>query len=251
MNWDDFPNDLIALSDPLAGFGETQGTAEALWSIAGALKSSWRINRTLRSSTAIPIPAPRNKALFPAACEVDVAELSFIFELGENIDEDLIPARSDFQVCVRGCAIYEKSTVELEDHWRVDTHVHTDGPPPWEPHSIVHFQRGGHAQDAFASGAQFIPGHALPQNAQGASWLSLLQSPGPRVPFPPYCPVLAIDYTIGQHDGPLFRQLRNLPEYARIVRRAQQRLWLPFFDALSKNAKVRDKWLGDLIVPSI
>lgn len=251
MSWDNFPEELVELGDVLGGFGETQPTAEALWSATGDLKSSWRLSRSMRSSTAIPVPVPRNKALFPAACEVEVAEMNFVFELGQNIGEDLIPARSDFQVCVRGCAIYEKAAVELEDHWRVDTHVHVEGALPWEPHSIIHFQRGGHAQDAFASSAQFVPGRAMPENLRGENWLSLLQSPGPRVPFPPFCPILAIDYTIGQHDGRLFRKLRNVPEYSRIVRKAQQRLWLPFFDALSRNAVVRNRWLGDLLVDSL
>lgn len=251
MAWDDFPDEFAELGEILAAFSETQATAQALWSAVGDLKSSWRANRTLRSSTPIPIPVPRAKALFPALCEVEGAELTFIFVLGAGIDDTLIPAQSDFQVRVRGSAIYDDAAVELEDHWRVDTHLHDGGAPPWEPHSIVHFQRGGHAQDSFAAGSQFIPGHALPRNVGGENWLSLLQSPGPRVPFPPFCPILAIDYAIGQHDGPLFRKLRNVPEYSRIVRVAQQRLWLPFFNALANNVAVRNRWLGGLMVDSL
>ena len=250
MTWDAFPDELAALSEALRRFTETERTADAISGLSGALTHSWRTKRMLSSGHGIPIPPPRAKALFPRNCEVTEAELTFVFKLGDGIEQDIIPAQSDFQVCVNGLVLYDAACVELEDHWRVDTHVHTQGPSPLEPHPLVHFQRGGHAQDRFEAQEHFIPGANLPTNEKG-SWFSLLQSPGPRVPFPPFCPVLAIDYTIGQHDGSLLRKLRSLPEYSAVVLRAQRRLWSPFFNALASDGKVRKRWLGDLILAGV
>jgi hypothetical protein len=75
----------------------------------------------------------------------------------------------------------------------------------------------------------------------------LLQSPGPRIPLLPMCPILAIDFAIGQHDGLVWRRLRGVPEYLRIVQNAQMRLWAPFFDALS-SPDTRRRWVGPFLI---
>lgn len=246
MSWKTFPQELLDLADCLGKQSVTEPTANALQTLRGSFANSWRANRSLRTGTGIQIPPPRDKALHPQSCEIVGAEMAFVFELGDKIDEIPMPAQSDFQVCVRGRVEYHSAEVELEDHWRVDTQMGFSGDKPWEPHPKVHFQRGGHAQDAFVQHPSFLPSAALPANAAGA-WRSLLQSPGPRVPFPPSCPILAIDYVIGQHDGRVHRRLRENPEYRAIVTRAQRRLWVPFFEKLAENNDLRRSWLGDLL----
>lgn len=247
--WDAFPKELCNLARVLLRHAETERTGIALLGMEQAFSFDWKNRRLLTSNISFPIPPPRNKALHPHGCTVTDAELKFIFVLGNNIESVLIPEQSDFQVKVIGHAEYDVALVELEDHWRVDTHIHTDGPPPNEPHALVHFQRGGHAQDSFASGPNFLPGMNLPALKDGI-WASLFQSPGPRVPFPPFCPILALDFTIGQHDGLLLNKLRSEPEYQEIIHRAQTRLWLPFFNGLAQQAN-RKRWLGEMLLDGV
>jgi hypothetical protein len=168
-----------------------------------------------------------------------------VFHLGDQIEIRKMPARAEFQVRVTGAASFRHCIVELEDHWRVDTHAFPEEPPPREPHPFIHFQRGGHAQDAFSGKPNFVPGHDLPAK-QDDLWRSLLQSPSPRIPFPPLCPLLAIDFAIGQHDGTVWQQLRARPEYLTVIQSAQARLWDPFFSALAEPT-VRRRWIGPLL----
>jgi hypothetical protein len=105
---------------------------------------------------------------------------------------------------------------DLQDHWRLDTDMYApcrrvvadgNGNPSKEPHPLFHFQRGGHAQDAFAA-ADFLP--ANPCSILGV-WKGLMQSPGPRIPIVPLDPILAIDFCLSQNDGLVWRRLRNFP----------------------------------------
>jgi hypothetical protein len=233
--------DLAAFAERLATVERTQRAGETLFSIYGALENSWRTSRKIAcEDIGIPLPPPRAKGMHPVACEVVEAELRFAFSLGEEIESSKVPARADFQVRVTGVADYRHCVVELEDHWRVDTHDFVG--EPHEPHPRFHFQRGGHSQDYFAGSLNFVPGPALPERLDDY-WRSLLQSPGPRIPFPPLCPILAIDFVISQHDGNVWRRLRNVPEYLEIIARAQERLWTPFFESLAE-ATFRRRWLG-------
>lgn len=249
MSWDTFPQEISEFSEALRKASETERTADTLTGLYGAFEHSWRRNKSVHSGSGIPIPPPRDKALFPKACEISDADLTFMFVLGEAIEDEPLPARCDFQVRVRGTAQYKDSVyVELEDHWRVDTHIKSkNGSESREPHPYIHFQRGGHAQDRFAEHQLFVPGDGLSTHESGP-WQSLLQSPGPRVPFLPFCPILAIDYAVGQHDGSVLRKLRSLPEYSAVVRRAQRRLWDPFFARLSASATLRKQWFGGLLI---
>jgi len=61
------------------------------------------------------------------------------------------------------------------------------------------------------------------------------------------CPILAIDFAISQHNGLVWRRLRALPEYQRIVQNAQIRLWTPFYDALA-SFQTRRRWIGPLLI---
>ena len=245
MSWDNLPEELTAFAVVLLASPETERTGRALLAAQSWFLHTWSRERSIISSEPIPIPPPRDKALHPQGCDISGADIRFEFRLGNNIDADKLPALSQFQVRVTGDAIYAQCLVELEDHWRVDTHDFSG--TPREPHPLIHFQRGGHAQDAWAGNVNYVPGPALPQQAGGAVWQALLQSPGPRVPFPPLCPILAIDYVISQHDGAIWLKLRNTPEYRELISTAQARLWIPFFEALASDG-VRRRWLGPVLI---
>lgn len=244
MSWDTFADDLLLLAEELRKCEPTERTGERLLAIHGSLKHSWIMRRRMACQLqGIPLPPPRNHGLHPKGCEIHEADIQFEFELGNQFDQERIPVLSSFQVCVRGIAAYDAHLVELEDHWRVDTHIF--GNDSRESHPFIHFQRGGHAQTAFAGQPNFVPGPGLPEARD--DWRALLQSPGPRIPIPPLCPLLAIDFVIAQHDGVVWAALRNSPEYLAIISRAQSRLWAPFFEGLA-GEQFRRKWLGQLLV---
>jgi len=248
MAWRRLPAELSELADQLSKESSTEQTAEFLYTYRLKFESDWRTNKSLKSEAdGAPIPPPRNQGLHPNGCNVSGAYIHFEFHLGEIAEdnENVFPRQADSQVRVVGSLDLPGALVELEDHWRVD--IYAGAGEPKEPHPHFHFQRGGHAQDGFAALNGFVPGAALPPRGS-QSWRGLLQSPGPRIPFPPMCPILAIDFAIGQHDGLVWRRLRALPEYLRVVRNAQMRLWTPFFDALA-SAEIRQRWIGPLLLP--
>lgn len=247
MPWQDFPGDFEELANALYSLEETTRTADSLRLIAGYIGASWRTQGIAKSGpSGIDIPLPRKKALHPRLCNVQRATMHFEFELGGEFDEFRIPKRADFQICVDGFLEVKNSIVELQDHWRVDSHTFVNPEDAKEPHPYFHFQRGGHAQEAFANHESFVPGTSLPDNLQ-ASWRGLMQSPGPRIPMIPHCPILAIDFAIGQHDGGVWHRLRNIQLYREIIKRAQERLWSPFFQALSQP-KLRDRYFGPVFI---
>lgn len=246
MSWDQFSDDFCEFATQLSQEVTTQPTANGLFTVLGHLTQTWSARREMTVSHGIPLPCPRKKGLHPHNSDVVDAEIRFAFELGRNWDVDHLPHRADFQVKVLGKLELNNCVIDLEDHWRVDSHTFPTDPPPHEPHPYFHFQRGGHAQDAFAAQAGFVPGSDL-DNVVTTDWKGLLQTPGPRVPFAPHCPILAIDFSIGQHDGAVWRRLRALPEYRNIIGRAQERLWAPFFAGLT-DIKVRARWMGPVFV---
>jgi hypothetical protein len=246
MSWDQFSADLRKFAEQLYQEQTTQPTANGLFAVFGHLERTWGVKREMSVTEGIPLPCPRKKGLHPQNSDVVEAEIRFAFELGEDWEAAHLPHRADFQVKVLGKLALENCVIDLEDHWRVDSHTFPADPPPHEPHPYFHFQRGGHAQDQFAAQERFVPGRDL-DSAGASDWKGLLQSPGPRVPFAPHCPILAIDFSIGQHDGMVWRRLRGTPEYRNIIGRAQERLWTPFFAGLADIA-VRARWMGPVFV---
>lgn len=247
MPWGTLTRDLSQLADVLRCFNETRCTSDSLKRLEGMMSASWRVEKKIETdSEGIKIPPPRNKALHPVGCEVEEATVRFRFQLGTVFEAVDLPEISEFQVRVTGCLQTGESLVALEDHWRIDSHTFPAEEDVNEPHPYFHFQRGGHSQDEFTSAEEFVPGPKL-AGSNGGYWRGLMQNPGPRIATPPYCPVLALDFVISQHDGPCWRKMRSNWEYAKIVRAAQHRLWDPFFKAL-ENPAFRRRWLGSVFV---
>jgi hypothetical protein len=245
--WDEFPEELDDFANVLSRFEATADTSESLRQVAGYAQYSWReAKRVNTSGRGVQVPPPRNKAMHPRAGVPEAATMHFTFQLGDDFAEKLIPYQADFEVCVIGHLEGQNGYVELEDHWRVDSHVKGEIDEANEIHSYFHFQRGGHALDSFATSHLYVPNDSMPE-AENGMWRASMQSPGPRIPMTPHCPILAIDFTIGQHDGAIWRALRSDTDYLGIIRRSQERLWTPFFNSLS-DKKFRTQWLGPIIV---
>jgi hypothetical protein len=240
------PQHLEEIAGAMLGVAETETTGNYLFGQTGRFHDQWLSSHEIRGDD-IPLPIPRKKALFPPGCELERAYISFHFRPG---DDEHWPKQADYQVRVEAVLFAEAAMFELQDHWRVDTNIPfessdvDEASAPHEPHPNFHFQRGGHAQDAFASVPTFMPG--LAQGLTGA-WRGLFQCPGPRVPALPMDPVLALDFCIGQSDGIAWQRLRNIPEYFGAIERAQERIWQPFFSALS-NRDFQRNWLGTFAI---
>lgn len=249
MTWDSLPAQLRGFADQLVRQPETIDTANALMAFHQKFVGQWQQDRKI-SARDVPIPLPRNQGLHPVGCTPVHAFLSFAFGLGDC--EPGFPDLAVFQVRVESLYAISSGTIELQDHWRVDTDTFANPRKPRpegakqakEPHPYYHFQRGGHAQDQFVGLPYFVPGQDLPPTQQ---WKALGQGPSPRVPVLPMCPILAIDFSIGEHNGLVWRRLRGEPEYANFVRKAQDRLWTPFFEALA-DGKQRRFWLGGVLL---
>lgn len=243
MPWDDYLEEIESFAEALDSCEATERTADSLRRIFSHIRHTWpKLQRASSGAVGIEIPPPRLKAMHPRLCKVSSAELRFIFELGTRFGETFMPKQADFQVLVKGYLEVGNSIVDLEDHWRVDSHMFPNIEETREPHPYFHFQRGGHAQDLFENHYRFLPSENLPDN-EDASWRGLMHSASPRIAMAPYCPILAIDFAISQHDGDVWRVLRNIAAYNIVIRRAQDRLWTPFFGALARS-DIRKLWMG-------
>lgn len=219
----------ISLAEPLARRGETENTAEAICALSGAIRAAKRNGAPLAGR--LPVPIPRDQGIHPPRAKVLEAELNFHFHLEPSEQIKVEDIFCEIQVCVRGLMDVGE-LIELEDHWRIDTQKKYDqeeGGPPREAHPLFHYQRGGHAQDAFSAHDRFVPGPAV---TRGANLRGLMQYPGPRIAVVPLCPTLALDTVLSQHDGPLWRHLQNIPEYYNVVTQQRSTIWALYDDAL-------------------
>ena len=188
----------------------------------------------------LEICSPVAAQLHPPGTAIGGTRLRIIYACYDDVDQkssfgyDEIDRirRADFQVVVEGIVQFGSALIDLQEHWRVDTHYFQG--ESREPHPLFHFQRGGHAQDIFAALPGFLPGECLADATfpPETKLRSLMQTQTPRLALPPMDPVCAIDFVVGQHDGRIRSALWGMPEYAGAVRRAQERLWEPYFELL-------------------
>lgn len=145
----------------------------------------------------------------PASCAgfltVDLGiELSGLYELDDNPE---LVTRLIMNLDVKS------SDGKYVCAWHFDKHIgeqEGDG-----AHPLFHFQHGGHGMAPYAS-----------------SLGSMLLLPTPRLPFPPMDATLAVDFALANFAGERWRQLRDVPEYRRLVVDAQARYWKPYVGQL-------------------
>lgn len=220
----------MELQGPLRRNPRTEITADAIAALIASIKAAAKSGRHL--SGTLPVPLPRNQGIHPAHSILNRAEFTFKFFAPTNGAVSVEDLLSEIQVVVAGELQIGGSRVAMEDHWRIDTQVKRDATkPPREAHPLFHYQRGGHAQDAFTNQPGFVPGPVLP--AALGETRALMQYPGPRIAVSPVCPTAALDMVLSQHDGPLWRRLMDDPDYANVVRRCQDRLWILYAEGLA------------------
>ena len=155
MSWGELPGQLERFASTLRVEPGTKPTFEYMATQAGRFRASWKSQRTIEARR-VPIPLPRSQGLHPVGTELQSCFLNLRFVAPEG-DR---PALCEFQVEVEGILEAGNSLVELQDHWRIDCEFGSsvaetsglrDSGNGREPHPSYHFQRGGHAQDAFAA----------------------------------------------------------------------------------------------------
>lgn len=245
-------NKLRGTAEVYRRFPETKRTAEFIRTQKSNFEKQWQDERLI-SARSLPLPRPRSQALHPVGCEISDCFLSFKFQLSTDEKPEKPLKYADFQVRIAGNLLTEDSIIQLEDHWRVDAdvdYIEKKGSKQSikearEPHPSFHFQRGGHAQDQFVEQDGFVP--SVHTRLGAGDWKALMQYPGPRIPALPFDPILVIDFCLAQNDGPLWKRLRNNPEYLSLVKATQNELWKPFIEGLAAPA-ARKKWLGPLVL---
>jgi hypothetical protein len=238
VSWGELPGQLERFAALLRRESETRPTAEFIVTQAGRFTAEWHSSRRV-SADRMPLPLPRNQGLHPVGCTLQECSLNFRFEVAQDGE----PTRAEFQVVTEGLLDVDEALIELQDHWRIDSEPADRPAEGREPHPSFHFQRGGRLQDDFCAQPGFVPSRGTPLGS--GDWRCLMQYPGPRIASLPFDPILAIDFCVAQNDGPLWKRLRNVPEYYTIIEEAQTRLWKPFLEGLSDRA-ARQRWLGPL-----
>ena len=196
----------------------------------------------------IPVPIDNTKGACPPGSVPERCWLTIVFACWEEAtpsavfgEEALDRIRlAEFQVRVEGMMEAGGQVLQVQDHWRVDTHHFSEESS--DPHPWVHFQRGGHALDDLVSQSNFLAGphsEALVDGTLRGDWIGWMQSASPRLAAPPMDPVCAVDFALSQHSSSLWRRLWRHPEYSKLVRAAQSELWDPWHQLLADKTKRR------------
>lgn len=145
---------------------------------------------------------------------VDIVFKQELMEQGEIVHthEKVIENQVNFRI--RG----RKGRRQLISAWHFDRHAHP--PASNSPsHPTYHFQFGG---------------WGLKEIANKIDGVIVLDTP--RYFAPPMDPIIAVDVLLSHFNGPKWHTIRNSEtRYIDIVRRAQARLWKPYFDKISND----------------
>lgn len=218
---DQFASDLRVLSEILA--------SEDI-SVSGSRKIAAAANHPLKDEggrklisfveSDIDIKIDSSHHIMPASVKiddrllVDIVYKEKLLDQGEieNAHERVIENQISFRI--RGL----KGSRELVSAWHFDRHAH----PPANnspSHPTYHFQFGGQGLKSIAD------------NIDGVIILDT-----PRYFAPPMDPILVVDVLLSHFNGPKWHTIRNNEaRYIDIVRRAQARLWKPYFDKISSD----------------
>ncbi|WP_340152677.1 hypothetical protein [uncultured Marivirga sp.] len=128
----------------------------------------------------------------------DIVDKDYLFEL--NIDSFVSTGESDSK--------------PYKNCWHLDKHI--DSSEPKYTHPTYHFHFGGDYLEGLDTGD-----------------ISIFSSP--RLPHPPMDFFLGFHFIISNfysaRDFPFVNELKEKYEYRQIIRRAQERLWTPYFKA--------------------
>ncbi|MEZ4884413.1 MAG: hypothetical protein R3E32_06695 [Chitinophagales bacterium] len=137
----------------------------------------------------------------------------------ENLthNKDVITEYS-FQIDIDG---YDEEANEYKSCWHLDKNIPST--PPKFTHPYYHFQFGGNTLETCNAGELIILG-------------------SPRLPHPPMDLFLGFHFIINNFfsskDYTFVNELLNDDEYQSIIKRAQERMWTPYFNAFGSTGNL-------------
>ncbi|RYU68090.1 hypothetical protein ERW51_10310 [Aliivibrio finisterrensis] len=145
------------------------------------------------------------------------------FDLSIDIDvKDRILDTYNFQIGVKGI----NSKGEHHNAWHLDRDIRkpNSGRPRYD-HPLYHFQPGGNKLEG--------------KDIMGAVFIG-----APRLPHPPMDVILGVHFILrnfcSTKDYPFFDKLFAKPDYQDIVKRAKERMFIPYFKAFSEGCTHED-----------
>ncbi len=152
--------------------------------------------------------------------EIECLDIRFSLNIeGMFLPEDALEnplSNLKFDIVIQGLSTLETYIAT----WHLDKHVckEEDGKSKFI-HPEYHFSFGGSKMWE-----------------QSLNYGNILIHPSPRLPHPPMDAVLGVDFILQNFiDKKDIQKLINTPEYKRIVRNSQRRLWMPLMLAAAKH----------------
>lgn len=126
----------------------------------------------------------------------------------------------------------DRSGVVIKNSWHLDRHPQKN--PSVFIHPLYHFQYGGRVLDDIKNHGEHL----------------ILETP--RIPHFPLDGILAIDFVLSNYYGELWSNLKEEPEYKRIIENSQKRLWRPYcIAAASRWIPTESDWGYEYILPQL
>lgn len=225
-SWDlrTFRNDLSIFLDLICIKQEIPGDFSKLWSLTENLYSSFKYDLApiifnINGSVSGCYPANLNRHII-------------YFENSIRIKETLIENEDfllDYKFELKMDSYIEGDEKPYKTAWHHDKHEESDEPK--YTHPTYHFHFGGRYLKGVDTGA-----------------LSIMSSP--RLPHPPMDIFLGFHFIISNFysskEFPFVSELKGKYEYQQIIKRAQERLWKPYFKAFDVTNTHQDFTMSKL-----
>ncbi len=154
------------------------------------------------------------------------------FDLNTNIEEhDRIIDSYSFQIEIKGI----NGESECYNAWHLDQSIRKPKSNPESlDHPLYHFQPGGNRLEGKPIGNAIFIG-------------------SPRLPHPPMDIILGIHFILrnfcSPRDYPFVNHFLNNPVYLAIIKRARERLFVPYFQAFDPNSNNHQDFTFDKVFP--
>ncbi len=220
-NLKNFRLDLSMFLDLITNKYEVNGDFSSLWNLLGKLHNEFKYDLepiifNLNGSISGSIPStPKRHIIY--------FENSLSIKTALEIDKDALQ-RYKFELNMISYVDLENDeTEEYKSAWHHDKHE--EGEEPKYTHPIYHFHFGGRYLKGLKTGD-----------------VSIISSP--RIPHPPMDIFLGFHFIISNFfsskDYPFVNKLKYNFDYQEIIKRAQERLWTPYFKTFDSTNTHQD-----------
>lgn len=219
-NWNlrTFSNDLSIFLDLICVKHEIPGDFSNLWDLTGKLYKDFKyesgaITFNINGSVSGCYPSNLNRHIIYFENSISLKEVTI-----EN--QDFL---HNYKFELKMDSYIDASEKPYKTAWHHDKHE--EGDEPKYTHPTYHFHFGGRYLKGLETGD-----------------LSIMSSP--RIPHPPMDIFLGFHFIISNFfsskDFPIIVKLKESYDYKQIIKRAQERLWSPYFKSFESTNKHQD-----------